>query len=155
MPTVTPPPTPKRHAPKGRLKARPDRMDALDHTDGLGYVSCTATSKHSGVRCKRRPIPGGAVCVKHGGGAPQVQRRAEERLLELQHPAITRLGELVAQGEFPSVAIAAVKDVLDRTMGRPTERVDVTLSSDEALLAAITSGRLRLARARETSLLSE
>lgn len=42
---------------------------------------CTATAKGSGQRCKRAPIPGGTVCKKHGGGAPQVQAKAKERLL--------------------------------------------------------------------------
>lgn len=45
------------------------------------YTSCTAATKATGNRCKRRPIPGGTVCVKHGGGAPQVQAKAAERLL--------------------------------------------------------------------------
>lgn len=41
---------------------------------------CTATAKGSGERCKRLPIPGGTVCVMHGGRAPQVQAAAEERV---------------------------------------------------------------------------
>lgn len=44
-------------------------------------VRCTATAKGSGLQCKRRPIRGGTVCVKHGGGAPQVKAKAAERLL--------------------------------------------------------------------------
>jgi hypothetical protein len=41
---------------------------------------CTAKSKTSGKRCAQPAIPGGAVCRFHGGGAPQVQRKAAERL---------------------------------------------------------------------------
>jgi hypothetical protein len=41
---------------------------------------CIATSKASGVRCKRRAIPGGMVCSKHGGSAPQVKAKAQERV---------------------------------------------------------------------------
>jgi len=40
---------------------------------------CTARSKRSGDRCKRAPIPGGSVCIMHGGAAPQVRRAARER----------------------------------------------------------------------------
>jgi len=40
---------------------------------------CTATAKGSGSRCKRVAIPGGTVCVMHGGAAPQVQAAAAER----------------------------------------------------------------------------
>jgi len=43
---------------------------------------CTATAKGSGARCKRLAIPGGKVCVMHGGAAPQVQAAAQERQLE-------------------------------------------------------------------------
>lgn len=52
-----------------------------DHTD---TPRCTATAKGSGERCKRRPIPGGTVCVKHGGGSPVVRAAAERRLAERQ-----------------------------------------------------------------------
>lgn len=50
---------------------------AADHTD---TPRCTATAKGTGERCKRRPIPGGTVCVKHGGGSPVVRAKAQERL---------------------------------------------------------------------------
>jgi hypothetical protein len=46
-------------------------------------AKCKATTKHgdnAGKPCGRYPIPGGTVCVKHGGGAPQVRRKAEEQL---------------------------------------------------------------------------
>lgn len=49
---------------------------------------CRATAKGSGLRCKRRPIPGGMVCKKHGGGAPQVQAKANERLRDMLADAI-------------------------------------------------------------------
>lgn len=45
---------------------------------------CTATSKQSGVRCKRRPIRGGTVCAMHGGKTPAVAAKAEQRLLARQ-----------------------------------------------------------------------
>lgn len=54
---------------------------AADHTD---TPRCAATAKGSGEQCKRRPIPGGTVCVKHGGGAPAVRAAADRRLQERQ-----------------------------------------------------------------------
>ncbi len=99
-------------------------MDGPQPMDALGYVSCTATSKQSGQRCKRRPIPGGAVCVMHGGGTPRVREKARERLLRLQSPAIDTLAHLMDQREScPSTALRAARYVLDRTMGKPTEMV--------------------------------
>lgn len=52
-------------------------------SDPKDTPQCTAKAKSTGQRCKRRPIPGGNVCVKHGGRAPQTinaaARRVEER----------------------------------------------------------------------------
>jgi hypothetical protein len=114
-----------KHAPRGPIKAKADHMDASHHTEA---PQCTATAKGSRQRCKRRPIPGGTVCVKHGGGAPQVQEAAMARLLKLQHPAIDALTELMVQKEYPSTRYAAARDVLDRTIGKPAESVAVTHS---------------------------
>jgi hypothetical protein len=41
---------------------------------------CKAHRKN-GEQCKKAPINGGAVCQKHGGGAPQVKAKAAERVL--------------------------------------------------------------------------
>lgn len=54
---------------------------AGDRTDA---PRCTATAKGTGERCKRRPIPGGTVCVKHGGGAPAVRAAGQARLARRQ-----------------------------------------------------------------------
>lgn len=109
-------PKPSQHAPRGPLRSK----DPIDTPDPMN-THCTATNRQ-GKRCGKYPIPGGRVCRMHGGGAPQVKAKAQERLMALQHPAIDRLTQLIAQQEFPSVAIAAVRDVLDRTLGKPTEQ---------------------------------
>lgn len=106
----------RRHAPRGPLIQRTDPIDGINPMKAL----CTATNRQ-GKRCGKSPIPGGAVCRMHGGGAPQVKLKALERLMTLQNPAIDRLTQLIDQKEFPSVAIAAVRDVLDRTIGKPAE----------------------------------
>lgn len=111
-----------KHAPRGPLKAR-------DPISGADPISCKATNNR-GQRCKRAPIPGGTVCRYHGGAAPQVKAKAEQRLLRLQVPAIARLEELMTQKEFPSTAYQAVRDVLDRTMGKPTETVQTEHSGE-------------------------
>lgn len=46
---------------------------------------CTAHLK-SGQQCKKRPIVGGHVCATHGGAAPQVKRKAAERIADLIDP---------------------------------------------------------------------
>ncbi len=94
-------------------------MNTADHTDAR---QCTATAKGSRQRCKRRPIPGGTVCVKHGGGAPQVQAAARIRLAALVEPAIDRLTKLL-KAKQEGVQLGAVKDVLDRNGFKPKEHV--------------------------------
>lgn len=110
---------PKRHAPRGPLIAR----DPIAQADPM-TAKCRATNRQ-GVRCKQPHIPGGTVCRFHGGAAPQVKAKAMERLLALQHPAIDRLTKLIDQEAFPTVAYAASRDILDRTMGKPTEQQTV------------------------------
>jgi len=84
-------------------------------------VKCTATNRQ-GNRCGKYPIPGGTVCRMHGGAAPQVKLKAQQRLEAYQDRAIDRLFQLVEQQAFPSTAFAAVRDVLDRTLGKPIEK---------------------------------
>lgn len=55
---------------------------------------CTAKTR-SGSRCRNAPIPGGTVCRMHGGAAPQVKAKADERLRALQDPALNRLEDLL------------------------------------------------------------
>jgi hypothetical protein len=115
-------------------------MEATDPMEG----KCTATSKQSGNRCRRAPIPGGTVCVMHGGSAPQVKLKAQERLAAYQDKAIDRLFALVEQKEYPSTAFAAVRDVLDRTLGKPTEKVEMEVTGEVSIIHT----RLNAARAR-------
>ncbi len=136
----------QQHAPRGRIKARPDEPDNLMSPDDPMSGRCTATSKAKGTRCGRTAIPGGTVCRYHGGAAPQVKAKALERLAALVDPAITRLNELVLQKEYPSTAITAVKDVLDRALGKAAERVDMHVSGEMTLIAVkLEAARKRLA----------
>lgn len=47
---------------------------------------CTAQSARSKKPCSRWAIAGGTVCPTHGGSAPQVKRKAQERLQDLIDP---------------------------------------------------------------------
>lgn len=75
---------------------------------------CTAKKK-DGTPCKRPPIKGGNVCMSHGGAAPQVRRKANERLLQGVPKMLTELRRLATDESIPAnVRLAAVRDWLDR-----------------------------------------
>jgi hypothetical protein len=125
-----------KHAPKGPIKASTAEVSTekqiaiavLDHMPTSnpmtqGRLRCKATSKQSGKPCGRYAIPGGTVCYWHGGAAPQVKQAAMARLEAFQDRAISRLFALAEDETFPSTSYQAVRDVLDRTLGKPSENV--------------------------------
>ena len=101
---------------------------------------CSAKTK-SGNRCKAQAIAGATVCRKHGGGAPQVREAARLRLLMLVDPALARLGKLVrSKYTKDPIALAAIKDVLDRAGLKVAEEVkhsgqiQIVISPDDGKL---------------------
>lgn len=103
-------------------------------------AQCTATNR-SGKQCGRQAIAGGNVCPVHGGAAPQVKKRAEQRLAALVDPAIERLRRLV-RSKSDSVALGAVKDVLDRNGYKPKDVVVV----EGDIVSALNRGLARAGR---------
>jgi hypothetical protein len=59
----------------------------------------------------------------HGGAAPQVKAKAEDRLRDMVDPALNRLLKLI-DDPFSSTALAAVKDVLDRNGYGARQRIE-------------------------------
>lgn len=91
---------------------------------------CTATSKQSGNRCGRFAIPGGKVCVTHGGKAGQVQAAAAKRVAAQQIDAdatavlahygveplgnpLDELGKLAAEARALTTALGARVNALE------------------------------------------
>jgi hypothetical protein len=98
---------------------------------------CTATSKTSGERCRRPPIPGGFVCAFHGGKSPLAVQAARERLLAMVDPAIDALMRILKQSppcdvcgradaDRDPVVLRAAQVVLDRAGHHPTLSVQHT-----------------------------
>ncbi len=90
---------------------------------------CTAHRKN-GDRCKLAAIKGGNVCRNHGGAAPQVKRKAIERLLEAADPAAAELVKLALHGKSDQVKLNAIRDLLDRAqVGKSDDKTaDVTVT---------------------------
>lgn len=91
---------------------------------------CTATAKGSGSRCKRLAIPGGSVCVKHGGGAPQVREAAQVRLLQRQAVLAAETYGLPREVDPHS----ALLEELHRTAGAVTWLGAVVAELDQATI---------------------
>lgn len=96
-------------------------------------ATCKAHARTTGKTCTQPAIPGGAVCVYHGGKAPQVQAAANLRLLELAEPALTALLEIVNDRGATSVGarLSAAKDILDRCGLVAVQKVETTNVDDK------------------------
>lgn len=109
---------------------QPDPMDMVP-AQVWEPKKCSATSKQSGVQCQRWAIAGGTVCTMHGGKAPQVKAKADERLAELVPPAIQALRELI-EGATPDFArLKAVEAVLDRAGYAVVKKHEVSIPEGE------------------------
>jgi hypothetical protein len=106
-----------------------------EHADWHPARQCTATNRQ-GERCRRQPIAGGAICVMHGGRAPQVLAAAKLRLLEVVEPAIARLLRFIeappgqcdvcGRCDDTSAIVSAIRTVLDRSGLGPSASLTVT-----------------------------
>jgi hypothetical protein len=92
-------------------RARVQRLGG--HRDGDGYP--------------RNPH----VSFAETSSAPQVRQAAQRRLATLASPAVVRLEQLMKQNENPSVALSAVKEILERNgldaIGKPQPANESTL----------------------------
>src|SRR5262245_28796987 len=92
---------------------------------------CTAQSSQTGKRCKNASIPGGRVCRYHGGAAPQVIKKAQERIRELEHPAVDAIAKILDPKSPSSDAarLSAAHDILNRCGHKQPEQVELTSST--------------------------
>lgn len=88
-----------------------------------------------GGHCRNARMLGGPVCRMHGGKAPQVMKKADERIRDLVDPALSRLAKLV-DDPASAVALAAVKDILDRAGYGARQRIELTIRQQAEKLAA-------------------
>ena len=106
-------------------------MEAVfnSHRDWHPARQCAGTNSE-GERCRRQPIPGGTVCINHGGRAPQTIAAAKRRLLEGVEPAIARLlrfiesppglCEACGRCDDTSAIVSAIRTLLDRAGLHPS-----------------------------------
>lgn len=121
------------------MSERGDNSDgALVWKDGRApSVLCGAT-RRDGTPCKRPPIQGATVCRAHGGAAPQVKRKAQERLLAKVPKMLRMLNELASNEDVPpAVRLAAIRDWLDRAGVDRKIEIEVSSSSFEEMVMGV------------------
>jgi hypothetical protein len=87
----------------------------------------------------RPAIPGGNVCRKHGGGAPQVRAAADRRILDAAEdiknllPAAVRELQRLVEGDKTKqeVRLSALRDVFDRAGLVVVKKNEVKISEGE------------------------
>ncbi|MBF4512281.1 hypothetical protein ITJ66_07235 [Plantibacter sp. VKM Ac-2885] len=110
-------------------------MNDLMHEKTL----CTAR-KRSGQPCGNAPMLGSSVCRMHGGAAPQVKRRAQQRILEASDKAAFALVQMMQDVTIPpAVRVSAARDLLDRAglVSKAELSVEVSVSKWDAIDAEI------------------
>lgn len=101
-------------------------------------IECGAKTS-DGDPCKNPPMLGGKRCRMHGGAAPQVKRKAQERLLKGVPRMLRMLRELAEDDtQPPQVRLAAIRDWLDRAGIDRKIEVEVTTGSPfEEMIAGV------------------
>lgn len=102
-------------------------------------AQCAAQRKHGAGPCKRTAIPGGRVCAMHGGNAPQVRRKAQQRIDEAAGNLVQSLIDIALDQQTrdgrpvePKDIIAAAKQLLDRSNEVRQPGVEVKHTGDAA-----------------------
>lgn len=115
-----------------------NRDGSLVWKDGRAPAVLCSARRKNGTPCKRPPVAGTNVCRAHGGAAPQVKRKAQERLLEGVPKMLRTLHSLATDETIPpAVRLAAVRDWLDRAGIDRKIEVEITSSSFDQLLAGV------------------
>lgn len=102
-----------------------------------------------GDQCSKVAMEAQRVCGTHGGRAPAAKLAAQRRLDEASDRMVKQLLGIAESAESEAVKLAAVKDVLDRAMGKATTTVEVgpkTVQPWEEVMADVV-GLERITRA--------
>jgi hypothetical protein len=115
----------------GRTRSHSDeRWALLPET----IVRCNGTRPNGG-RCKREAEDGAVVCDQHGGAAPQVRRRAAERLIMTADQAAQMLVKMMEDTEVPfGIRAKIAQDLLDRAGLASTQAIKIVPAEDDPVM---------------------
>ncbi|MFC0248268.1 hypothetical protein ACFFIO_07115 [Citricoccus parietis] len=93
-----------------------------------GASRCKAR-RTNGEPCRNYPIKGATVCRKHGGGAPQVRKKAAERIAEAADNAAELLVLFMQDSKNDiKVRVQIAQDLLNRAGYAGKNAVDLKVS---------------------------
>lgn len=122
-------------APMNELVAAPERP-----WKGNAATRCVGHKK-SGERCRRQARRGTSVCDWHGAKAPQVKRRARQRIEEAADRMAKALLGIATSAESESVKLKAITEALDRAGLSTKQAVEIdaqlTIKPWEQILSGV------------------
>ncbi len=87
-----------------------------------------AARKSNGDPCNAAPMRGSAVCRMHGGSAPQVRRKAAERLALLLDDSVSFAGRILHdEGADPALRLKAAQWIASVNGFTPGMRVELSV----------------------------
>ena len=115
----------------GRKRSHSDQWWASGAKPGVRR--CNAM-KRDGLQCRREAEQGSVVCDQHGALAPQVQRRAKERLAIVSDTVVEQMLSWMHDPAVPlALKVKIATDVLDRAGVDKTTKVVVGVDPVESL----------------------
>lgn len=111
-----------------------------DPSTPLPFEGQCVAHRRNGEQCRRHANTGMSVCNSHGGRAPQVKRRAQQRILEASDKAAYALVQMMQDETIPpAVRVSAARDLLDRAglVSKAELSVEVNVSKWDQIDAAI------------------
>lgn len=113
------------------MPKRRSHSETFWQTARPGVIRCKGT-RPNGEQCKREAEPGSVVCDQHDGAAPQVRRRAAERVMMTTDLAAVTLIELITDTSVPyGVRLKAMQDVLDRGGLQAKQVIEIGPKADD------------------------
>lgn len=122
----------KTNRPKDPVKSKAGKASAaarkVKRENGDPVTRPCSARRTNGEPCKNSAIRGGTVCARHGGSAPQVRAKANQRLIEMVLPAMRELNRILNSPHTNDAdKLKAIQLVLNRTGYSERHVVDIGL----------------------------